>query len=142
MPIGFLNCPMCRPSVAYPNLYNRVAINGRFAELHARSDYAANGGDIRQLEYWCERHVPKSFDAAKLLNWRPQIDWHSGIGYCGAIVELRHITDGTSNTYAVGERFLEPEEVAARRSESRRLADVQRVSRRPLPQRLLRSQRP
>jgi prepilin-type N-terminal cleavage/methylation domain-containing protein/prepilin-type processing-associated H-X9-DG protein len=109
MPIGFLNCPTRRPSVAYPNLYNKVAINGRYAELHARSDYAANGGDIRELETWCERHVPKSFDAAKLLHWRPQIDWHNGIGYCGAIVELRHITDGTSNTYAVGERFLEPE---------------------------------
>lgn len=109
MPIGFLNCPTRRPSVAYPNLYNKVAINGRFAEFHARSDYAANAGDIRELERWCEKHVPKAFDAAKLLNWRPQTDWYNGIGYCGAIVEMRHITDGTSNTYAVGERFLEPE---------------------------------
>ncbi|BBO30732.1 DUF1559 domain-containing protein [Lacipirellula parvula] len=109
MPIGFLNCPTRRPSIAYPNVYNKVAINGRYAEFHARSDYAANAGDIAQLETWCELHVPKAFDAAKQLNWRPNIDWHNGIGYCGAIIQFRHITDGTSNTYAVGERFLEPE---------------------------------
>lgn len=110
MPIEGLNCPTRRPAMAYPNINSSmVSLNGRWSEFHARSDYAANGGDIKELEAWCEYHAPRSYEAGKLLSWRPQIDWHNGVGYCGAIIELKHITDGTSNTYAIGERFLEPE---------------------------------
>ena len=107
IPIEFLNCPTRRPAIGYPQ--KLTPTNGFYSETFARSDYAANAGDIRDLEGWCLDHVPMDRGAAKGSTWRPSIDRHNGIGYCGALVELRQITDGTSNTYAVGDRFLEPQ---------------------------------
>jgi prepilin-type N-terminal cleavage/methylation domain-containing protein/prepilin-type processing-associated H-X9-DG protein len=107
MPIEFLNCPTRRPAVGYPHV--STPTNGFYMATYARSDYAANAGDIKELEPWCVAHVPGDAATARGASWRPSFDRHNGIGYCGALVELRHISDGTSNTYAIGERFLEPQ---------------------------------
>jgi len=41
-------------------------------------------------------------------NW-PPLDSQSGVNFLGAEIELRHITDGASNTYMVGEKNLDPD---------------------------------
>ena len=106
--IEFLNCPSRRPARPYPNAANHTPLNSRWSELHGRTDYAQNAGDIKELERWCEDKVAKNFNEAAQSAWRASLERHSGVGYCGALVQLRHITDGLSNTYAIGERFLEP----------------------------------
>jgi prepilin-type N-terminal cleavage/methylation domain-containing protein/prepilin-type processing-associated H-X9-DG protein len=108
MPVATLNCPSRRPAVGFPNAVPHTPNNSRYSETHARTDYAQNAGDIRDLELWCATNTPKDVAGGAALAWRPSFDQHNGVGYCGALIEFRHITDGTSNTYAVGERFIEP----------------------------------
>jgi len=109
MPVEFLNCPSRRPAIAYPNDGPpfKVPGNSRFSAVHGRSDYAQNAGDIKDLERWCFAMVPASQADAERLAWRPSLDRATGVGYCGTLVKTRHITDGLSNTYAIGERFME-----------------------------------
>ncbi|MCC6491675.1 MAG: DUF1559 domain-containing protein [Pirellulales bacterium] len=109
MAIEFLNCPSRRNSQGYPNPANHVPINGRDAALHGRSDYAQNAGDIKELEQWCHTNSPRAVGDAGGAAWPPALDLHSGVGFCGATIKLRNITDGLSNTYAVGDRFIEPQ---------------------------------
>lgn len=108
MPIEFLNCPSRRDARAYPNPANHVPINGRYAESHGRTDYAQNAGDIKALEFWCQKNSPRDASGRGSAEWPPTLDQHSGVGFCGSLIKLRHITDGLSNTYALGDRFIEP----------------------------------
>jgi prepilin-type processing-associated H-X9-DG protein len=107
MAVEFLNCPSRRKAMGYPNPHNKVPRNSRFADLHARSDYALNAGDIKDLERWCYSRVPLTPADAEKTGWRPRLDRATGVGYCGTLIKARHITDGLSNTYAIGERFME-----------------------------------
>ena len=107
--IAVFNCPSRRAAQPYPNGSSKVPVNSYYAPLHGRSDYAQNAGDIFALEEWCSRCSPRSYDAGVKADWRPPLEEHTGVGFCGTALELRHITDGTSNTYAVGERFIEPQ---------------------------------
>ncbi len=107
--IDLLNCPSRRPPIPYPNAARNIPANAIASVTHGRSDYAQNAGDIKALEQWCDINAPK-FDLVKAgqTAWRPSLDRSSGVGYCGTLVKTRHITDGLSNTYAIGERFIEP----------------------------------
>ncbi|MBX3426845.1 MAG: DUF1559 domain-containing protein [Pirellulales bacterium] len=109
MAIEALNCPSRRAAVPYPNTNNNVPLNSRYAAVHGRTDYAQNAGDIKNLEHWVVGCGPRSVEDGRSAAWRPGLDDHSGVGFGGFLVELRHISDGTSNTYAVGERFIEPQ---------------------------------
>jgi len=42
------------------------------------------------------------------VQW-PPIDSQSGVNFEGADIEIRHISDGTSNTYMVGDKNLDPD---------------------------------
>ncbi|WP_197530860.1 DUF1559 domain-containing protein [Bythopirellula polymerisocia] len=109
IPIAIMNCPSRRPAIAYPNTARHTPKNGYLSEFHGRSDYAQNAGDIHELEAWCFKCTPNSYSEGTNSGWRPPLEEHSGIGFCGTTLELRQITDGLSNTYAIGERFIEPQ---------------------------------
>ncbi len=107
--ISFMNCPSRRPAIPYPNAASHTPKNSYYSAVHGRSDYAQNAGDIHELEAWCFKCAPASIDAGVKSDWLPPLDEHSGIGFCGTALKLRQITDGLSNTYAIGERFIEPQ---------------------------------
>lgn len=109
IPVPTLNCPTRRQPIPYPNAALKVARNSRYAEYHGRSDYAQNAGDVQFLEKWCFICAPKSEPQGLAGNWYPPLDEHNGVGFCGTTIKLKQITDGTSNTYAIGERFIEPQ---------------------------------
>jgi prepilin-type N-terminal cleavage/methylation domain-containing protein len=83
----------------------------------ARGDYAINAGDLafgldvngNQIE--CDvRLGPDSYEEAA----SPDYDWQSitacnGVSFQASQVKLRHLKDGTSNTYLVGEKYLDPQ---------------------------------
>lgn len=107
--IPMLNCPTRRPAVPYPNTQGHTPYNARASELHVRSDYAANAGDVRFLEAYVLDTIStkRTFDAVlSAPDWPPRLSWSSGIVSSGKTIPLRAITDGLSNTYAVGERNI------------------------------------
>ena len=108
-PIAFLNCPSRRPPVGYPNAANWRPKNAALAQEHGRSDYAMNAGDVQDLERWCCACAAGDMNQGVKSDWHPPVDEHNGVGFCGTTIRLKQITDGTSNTYAIGERFIEPQ---------------------------------
>jgi prepilin-type N-terminal cleavage/methylation domain-containing protein len=123
--VGF-NCPSRREAKLYPNR------NAGSSDQHnadspptvARGDYAGNlGPEIQQqggepaplcggrYTQWCEG--PSPTDAAANKGWvSSRFDQHGrngGVVFQRTAVNFKEITDGTSNNYMVGEKFLQPQ---------------------------------
>lgn len=113
-------CPTRRPARAYPG---GSAVNGGTAGMTvAKSDYGANGGSIIHPA----RSNPSKFDwapgggattvdtAVGVLNkgtaykW-PNTDWSNGIMVEATGIRLRQVTDGTSHTLMLGEKYINPD---------------------------------
>ena len=120
--IPSFNCPSRRPPGLTPwtlaNSWNPR--NGDRSLLGvARSDYAANSGDgERGMDPWdatSRQYIPVKSKSEWVFysnyggssgNEYPPFDGQTGINYAGAEIRFKDITDGTSNTYAVGEKYL------------------------------------
>ncbi len=117
--VPIFNCPTRRSAKTFPyRLSNSwTPKNGDRSLDVARGDYAANSGDGEKgMLFWDkdnEDYVDPmpikwiAFDYADLgaHEW-PPFDGQTGINYLGAEIKIRHITDGTSKTYMVGEKYL------------------------------------
>lgn len=114
------NCPSRRAAKAYqyrlPN--NWTPTNANRSPEVARSDYAANAGDGAQgMRSWIKsenRYAGDSemntwlavpYDRPEQHTW-PPFDGQTGINYMGAEIRPKHITDGLSKTYMVGEKYV------------------------------------
>ena len=74
----------------------------------AHSDYAGNGGDNKFVDS-TQCYQPGSYtDGLSRTFW---INFPQATGVCSAHSELKlaAITDGLSNTYLVGEKFMDPD---------------------------------
>ena len=113
-PVAGFYCPSRRSAVPTPNAYPTQAVlayNTNNTNVLARSDYAANLGP--------------QLDPTKTLQWGSgpvQARAEQGIGFYEGLDEIAHgivyqrseipfrkITDGTSQTYMVGEKYLMPD---------------------------------
>ena len=120
-PIPVFVCPTRRAPLVYPLVRNdNLAINLTACSVAnrcvvARTDYQANSGNVNHGE-------PGSWPAN--LNGDANFQWayepraaaggvsqtpQSGITYQHSEVKLSQITDGTSKTIALGERYLNPD---------------------------------
>ena len=107
--VSSFNCPSRRPPIAYPNDLNFTPVNADRNSQHARADYAAcAGGKGRSVERLCGAG-PNSYQHAASGFRFPTIDLYDGISHCASEVKLRNVPDGLSKTYAVGERYIDPE---------------------------------
>jgi prepilin-type N-terminal cleavage/methylation domain-containing protein len=107
-PIPVMNCPTRRSAIAYPYLIGGVGKFSSPLSAVARTDYGANAGDAD----WSEPYTPEpgSYDDG---DGKTQFEWTKHTKYTGVCfehyqIEFRHISDGTSNTYMVGEKQLNP----------------------------------
>ena len=91
------HCPTRREPLPYAQ--PQTWANSAPVQKMARGDYAANGGDA-----WHGGVDPGGYSK----DWTPMQDVGQGICYQKSTVALRRIPDGTSKTYMIGEKFLEP----------------------------------
>lgn len=107
-PLAGLNCPTRRPAVLY-DLSSTYGIQFRLTNEAipkvARSDYAINGGDY--MQYCYDDHSPSDLIAGD----DPDFQWddmshQTGICYQRSEIVITAITDGTSNTLLIGEKYV------------------------------------
>lgn len=114
-PIPVFTCPTRRLAIAYPLVRNgSLARNLTQCQAGrcfvARSDYQANSGSLMARE----QPGPGSVSAAASFDWKydreghTQVPWN-GITHQRSLTTIAQITDGTSNTYCVGEKYLNPD---------------------------------
>jgi len=109
-PLPVLFCPSRNgPRVAarqedIPSLdpaINGFAYNSDPVELEAKTDYAANGGSVPVL--WSSGpSLIQSIRGTGFANMTAA----NGISFQRSAVSIQRITDGTSNTYLLGEKYL------------------------------------
>lgn len=112
-PQAVFHCPSRREARLYPvdnfSWNRRPNFTDALTEV-ARSDYAANGGDgVTGLfgNGWADG--PNSFehgDSGK-YSW-PSLKKHTGITANRSEIGIQKIVDGTSKTYLLGEKYLNP----------------------------------
>lgn len=117
-PLEVMNCPSRRRIVLYPNAYtyrspaNFTAVTDS-APAFARGDYAVNCGQEANPE--CPSGAsstdgggPGNISAAATFTWLNTAEYR-GVCYTRSTVSSAQITDGTSNTYLAGEKYMQPD---------------------------------
>jgi prepilin-type N-terminal cleavage/methylation domain-containing protein len=122
-PVPTFYCPSRRPPAAYSNT-NPAAPNRNFGspQTLARSDYAANLGPRtdklpgdpsyppRYFTQWGEGpELARAEDETAFMSAKADLfKLCQGVVFQRSEINLKHITDGASNTYMVGEKYLNP----------------------------------
>jgi prepilin-type N-terminal cleavage/methylation domain-containing protein len=106
-PLKVFNCPTRRRSVAYPNSSDARYWDCDPVTAVGRMDYAANIGDQPSDEFF---EGPPSLAAGD----DPNYPWKSTDGLSGVIFQrsklrLLDVRRGTSNTFLLGEKYLNPD---------------------------------
>ena len=117
-PIATFNCPTRRASKPYPtqswSSHFRSPNYASNTEYVARSCYAGNGGDYFTSPATADGFSdqgPTNHAAGESAEWIAGLDkiegLATGIFFAGSRVKIRDITDGTANTYLIGEKYLD-----------------------------------
>jgi prepilin-type processing-associated H-X9-DG protein len=117
--ISVFNCPSRRQTrprpYALPSIWDPK--NGKRSTEIAHNDYAANSGDGEKgMKFWIEDQNQYSnpiswnifnppYDNLASRTW-PPFNGQTGINYFGSEIKVNHVLDGMSNTYMVGEKYL------------------------------------
>ena len=108
-PIDIINCPSRRSARGYPYRSQNQPVNAAKSEKAGRSDYAINAGDQLSPEYpESISSGPSSLSAAQRFVW-PVASYFSGVSYVRSRVRIQQIEAGTSKTYLMGEKHVDPE---------------------------------
>ncbi len=112
--IPSLNCPTRRKVIAYPCPY--PAYNAASVSVCSKTDYAANGGsnffvgggppfnDVSGTPYSCS-----CFTLYPKCDWtNPDQSLFNGVSGERSEVQAGHVTDGLSNVFFAGEKYLDP----------------------------------
>jgi prepilin-type N-terminal cleavage/methylation domain-containing protein len=107
-PLSIHYCPSRRAAQNYPvdpseATYVRRPYGANLLEIGARTDYAANGGvGVRSFGIG-----PSSISAAATYSF-PDPSLCNGIIFTRSQFSFKQITDGTTKTFLVGEKYLAP----------------------------------
>jgi prepilin-type N-terminal cleavage/methylation domain-containing protein len=105
------HCPTRRAALPYPYGINHPALPLNLlttgVTLVGKTDYAASIGDAVDTCCPVQPASLEEFDEGRFVP--PDLPDHTGVSYAYTVVSLSHITDGTSHTYCVGEKYLNPD---------------------------------
>ncbi|QDV78948.1 DUF1559 domain-containing protein [Botrimarina mediterranea] len=118
-PVKLTNCPSRRPAIPYKR-WGGTLKNALTPEESIKMDYAINAGHV--FVEWPDNTIyegPADYSAAaraqfyeradNLLNTTDAADGtaaYSGVSFGRSEVGIRQITDGTSHTYLIGEKYV------------------------------------
>ncbi len=120
-PFAMLYCPTRRAATVYPFPSGYSPFNCNTISTSARSDYAANAGQANEdatnpvgrwdLPLSWTAGDPSIVDAPGFNQWPTQAQYatYTGVICCAMTVKLADITDGATNTYLLGEKYLNPD---------------------------------
>ncbi len=111
-PVALFHCPSRRDARAYPYVHDSPYFNIDRPDVIGRSDYAACAGDGNSDTSWKGPSTLAEGDAMSEEEWGSEPgDWKNATGviYRRSTTRIAHILDGTSSTYLIGERFLDPD---------------------------------
>ncbi len=103
-PLPLFNCPSRRPPRLYPT--SKVYHNADATGTAAKSDYAANTGS-QQADEWAG---PSNMNDGLNPNYNgwPNTAQYTGVMFLRSQIAASDISSGMSNTYAAGEKYLDP----------------------------------
>jgi prepilin-type N-terminal cleavage/methylation domain-containing protein/prepilin-type processing-associated H-X9-DG protein len=114
-PLTSMNCPTRRNSLLLAISPNNYAYNGQVGACYlcnpvptcARGDYAANAGDGYLVYQWL---APVDYvEGDKPTHVWPSPANYTGIGFVRSEITIADVTDGTTATYMVGEKYVNPD---------------------------------
>jgi prepilin-type N-terminal cleavage/methylation domain-containing protein/prepilin-type processing-associated H-X9-DG protein len=106
-PIALFNCPSRRTGGPYAGGAHGYYNFGHFnAGDMARTDYACNAGDQAADEI---NAGPNDLPSGDSFNWTQYATQFTGVIYAGSQTRISDIMNGTSNTFLIGEKYLEPQ---------------------------------
>jgi prepilin-type N-terminal cleavage/methylation domain-containing protein len=100
---GVFNCPSRRSGV-FPTIDAVKFVNIDKPGKVARSDYAGNGGATATSG---QQYGPGSITGAATYAWAAETE--NGVIYQRSAITTAKITDGTSSTYMIGEKYVNPD---------------------------------
>jgi hypothetical protein len=105
-PLAVFHCPSRRQFRLYTNTNGQD--NCGSASAVARCDYAGNGGD-NNLDDATQSRQPSSYSQGDMATFWAGLLLNTGVCLQHTELPLAKITDGPSNTYLVGEKYLTPD---------------------------------
>ena len=110
-PLAVVHCPTRRKAILYPYVHTVLYANLDRPSLVGRCDYAGCGGDDRNM--YMQPYGPRTLaqgDSLTESQWRANYgECDNGVFFIRSMCMMASITDGTSNTYLAGERYLDPD---------------------------------
>jgi prepilin-type N-terminal cleavage/methylation domain-containing protein len=128
IPLGTLYCPTRRPAAPYPRppAYYHGTPNTTAMTPVGRNDYAINGGDCYTIASSngstfnfsgpssiadVEGSTGQMTTAAQ-NNFATIAKVSTGIAFCGSLIKMADVSDGATNTYLLGEKYVNPDHYA------------------------------
>jgi prepilin-type processing-associated H-X9-DG protein len=120
-PLTGLMCPSRRSAIAYPSAYISGCVGNHVAfycqdtlvcdpvSTIAHNDYVANGGNVPKMTDGKITSLAFAESSSGHTLFGDIAAVCNGVFYPGSNLELAAITDGTSNTYLFGEKYLYPD---------------------------------